>query len=324
MRNKCNIRFLHRTVKDFIESWQIWDEIVKTSPDFDPYLHLCKAMVLQVKTWDTTMLPERHLRAFVKMGLVYASESTKRSHKTLIPLLDCLESCVYIMSTKLKVTWNHLEPRPLPGHRILLPWAIELDLSFWVQHLLDKGQPIESRAGLKSYLSFAIDQATIRDGDENNDYLRTHIPPRSHILSYLTPIRKRCLKLLLERGISPYRRQDDEPFWKTLCFRIAQSCSDSNGEYYKLDYLLDVADIIKNYGADISLLGRVISWSEVCRLRHMKDSTKLRLCELLSVQSVDQYQPSHSHRLYRLARIRNNRRRFKDRRKMQSRGGHAV
>ncbi|RSL82872.1 hypothetical protein CEP51_004869, partial [Fusarium floridanum] len=62
--------------------------------------------------------------------------------------------------------WPYLDPQPgRSNYCILLPWALQLDLDFWVRHLLDEGHPIESREGFNSYLSFTLDPRIFTDVD---------------------------------------------------------------------------------------------------------------------------------------------------------------
>lgn len=318
------MQYLHRTVKDFIEQEHVWERIVQTSPAFDPYLSLCKAMVLEAKTWDPTRVLPRHLCNFVQLALRYASAASNNSHGMLIPLLDSLEK---IVSARFQpqFDWKHLDAKPEQRHHcLILPWALQLDLDFWVKHLLDHGHPVESREGFSSYLSFTMDPGSFTDVDQE-------LSRNARVLNGRKPVRERCLRLLLDRGASIYRRQGEEPLWKYVCFEIARCCSilvshRPKAAYKRLsdeeimnmkndiNHWVDAILILREHGIDISLLCRLIPKSTFARMRHSHGLDLTRLQTVLIVEAQALPGVSNSPRLLRLSKLNDRRKRLRDRR----------
>ncbi|KAG4274688.1 hypothetical protein FPRO04_09052 [Fusarium proliferatum] len=53
----CKVQYLHRTVKDFIETPETWDWLTAMSKEsFDPCIALAKSYLLQLKTMDTSQI----------------------------------------------------------------------------------------------------------------------------------------------------------------------------------------------------------------------------------------------------------------------------
>jgi len=67
------VQYLHRTVKDFLESPKVWAKITgATQNDFNPNLALCKSFVTQVKTLPSETVSQDDFKMMVKWCLRYA------------------------------------------------------------------------------------------------------------------------------------------------------------------------------------------------------------------------------------------------------------
>lgn len=301
-----------------------WNKIVQASSNFDPYFSLTKAMVLEVKKWDPKRVFERHLRAFVKLALIYASATTDKHHAQLIQLLNCLERILSALFRQGNFDWKHLNSGQSKTHRLLLPWAIKLDLHFWVQHLLENGQPAEPREGCKSYLSFALDCGAFLE--EDLKIPKDSIPSKHFESSNRNPIPNRCLRLLLSYGASPYWRQDEEPLWKYICSEMSKCCWEFiHGESDKFNCLMDAAIIFMEYGADVSSMCRFIPNSVLHELRTLRGTSTRgtsikRFMGLLNTDTCihESSRALNSPRLLRLSKVRKSYRRKRERQKLAS------
>ncbi|CAG9954438.1 unnamed protein product [Clonostachys rosea f. rosea IK726] len=89
------IKYLHRVVKDYIESPHIWDWIVSmSSVRFDPNLSLCKANILQFKGLDPLSLSMSEFWFHAEMAIKYAVRcmDVEGNVREVIELLDEVDS----------------------------------------------------------------------------------------------------------------------------------------------------------------------------------------------------------------------------------------
>jgi hypothetical protein len=70
---EATVQYLHRTVKDFLESPAVWDRVLEVGPKgYNPRLALCSAFVLQLKNLDPRMLGRHIFWYHVKLCINYA------------------------------------------------------------------------------------------------------------------------------------------------------------------------------------------------------------------------------------------------------------
>ncbi|KAK7222458.1 hypothetical protein V2G26_010461 [Clonostachys chloroleuca] len=89
------IKYIHRVVKDYIESPHIWDWIVSmSSVRFDPNLSLCKANILQFKGLDPLSLSMSEFWFHAEMAIKYAVRcmNVEGNVREVIELLDEVDS----------------------------------------------------------------------------------------------------------------------------------------------------------------------------------------------------------------------------------------
>ncbi|CAH0058287.1 unnamed protein product [Clonostachys solani] len=89
------IKYLHRVVKDYIESPHIWDWIVSmSSVRFDPNVSLCKANILQFKGLDPLSLSMSEFWFHAEMAIKYAVRcmNVEGNVREVIELLDEVDS----------------------------------------------------------------------------------------------------------------------------------------------------------------------------------------------------------------------------------------
>ncbi|KAM5362285.1 hypothetical protein ACJZ2D_012640 [Fusarium nematophilum] len=129
LTSQCHVQYLHRTVKDFVESPVLWDSvIVGKTPGFDPQLSLTKALILEVITWDRRTSSAEYLDALICESLVWASRVSWESQQTAIELLDTLEHIVAQLRTKMENRAILPSLEMSPGIPLLLPLALQLNL----------------------------------------------------------------------------------------------------------------------------------------------------------------------------------------------------
>ena len=67
------VQYLHRTVKDFLETPQVWDRIMLACPrTYDPYLAMCRSFVAQLKCLDPGSTGTEAFRRIVRKFIQYA------------------------------------------------------------------------------------------------------------------------------------------------------------------------------------------------------------------------------------------------------------
>jgi hypothetical protein len=102
------VAYLHRTVRDFLESPQIKARIIGMAGVFCPFTSLIRSNVLMIKSWDASTSRWHQIDQHVIHGLRYACEADKAA--TLEgELLDEMRRCVRIIDADCLST-IHLDP----------------------------------------------------------------------------------------------------------------------------------------------------------------------------------------------------------------------
>jgi len=276
MRNQCQVQYLHRTVKDFIEQKDTWNALTQSTPAFDPYVSLYKALVLEVKAFDFAALTVDNLREFVYKAMLYASVARPAGHPNLDLLLDSLNRFVSSLLKRQDIIFDPLDPRVPDGHSVLFPIAIQKDLDFWVKDLLDRGHPLPSPKHFKPYISFAIEKKT-PEFSIGIDYDGKRIDHCG--------VSKRRLRLLLSRGASLYEKQNDLPFWKYARLEVVEICmvlaASSYGDSFRR--WMDAIEIMAEYGADIFSMQNLIPDRKLKEIERIRPEEIKRLREVLKM-----------------------------------------
>lgn len=209
------VQYLHRTVKDFVQKPEVWREILAmTMVPFDPYTILCKGYLIEAKTTQLSLTSPKDLWRVITRALGYASKATTESHASLIPLLDELNRVTTLHSNQLVQGSKKDFPTAIPGHAILFPAALQLDLSFWVEELLNRGHPIIREKSEKPYILEALEFEETKSGlgwldPESISSVPTFDSPR----------------LLLERGADPHEKYRGRKVWHHIQDQLMEKIS---------------------------------------------------------------------------------------------------
>lgn len=200
------VRYLHRTVRDYLEQENVWTTIIALTrnSDFNPNVSLLKSCLLQLKTSpieNTKTLPDTIWRC-AALGLEHCREAELKQDPAYIALLDQLD---------LVMTW-HAESKgsTYPGH-----WArhylAEYDLEDYERPIgwADSIMTIAVEYGLCSYLEYKFRQtsnapfenAAEKPGRPLLDYAVSQNPTkqRYHITAEVVAV-------LLQHGANPNLR----------------------------------------------------------------------------------------------------------------------
>ena len=87
------MQYLHRTVKDFLETPQVWDRIILAGPrNYDPYLALCRSFIAQLKCLDpgsSTLAFKVTVKTFMRYAsLVQDRLEEGQSAQSFVSLID--------------------------------------------------------------------------------------------------------------------------------------------------------------------------------------------------------------------------------------------
>ena len=91
---EATVQYLHRTVKDFLETPKVWDRIMLACPrTYDPYLAMCRSFVSQLKCMDPGSTGTEAFQRTVRRVMLYAHSVQNRleegqSTQSLISLMD--------------------------------------------------------------------------------------------------------------------------------------------------------------------------------------------------------------------------------------------
>jgi len=255
LATQCQVQYLHRTVKDFIETEALWkDVILSATPGFDPHLSLLKALTLDITTWDRRTSSAEHLGASICEALCWASAVDPQNHQFAIEILDALDKVVGELERDIKVLRILPSLTLSPGQPHLLPIALRLNMDWWVRHLLSRGCPASPQHPFRPYTFFTVDKI-----------------PFVHCPKNLTPpaLSKpslECMRLLVDFGASIYERNEDEmPFWKHVRFEFRAACNKTaytnlnSDEEQDFEYWSSIVEMLVRLGADTWLLDALFS-----------------------------------------------------------------
>lgn len=284
----ATVQYLHRTVKDFLETPKIWSWLsASRTCRCDPYLSLTKAFLGQLK-----FNPERELKSddvasrntiaeAISDCLFYAMRVEQYSDETLVALLDSLDQTAAQLSAKssqkdVKESGTYLskfqnsqnisehsrleflnEPhwvRKLcetgndPGGCTLLSLAAKLNIYAYVNAKANQGCLVQQDTGIRSLLMDAIVPTA-----QN----RLPKPPGPFP-------NKRMVQLLLEKGADPNQSMEKILVGKNPSIKLslltpweyvlAQQCDDPQEDHW-----LDIASIFLKFNASLDPI-RALKW----------------------------------------------------------------
>lgn len=92
MQKSSKVQYLHRTVKDFVESRAVWTELTKAP--FDPHVSFCKAYALHSKFFETAAGNARDRRLHMAQAIKHAQQASMTSNQSLLMILERLGAVV--------------------------------------------------------------------------------------------------------------------------------------------------------------------------------------------------------------------------------------
>ena len=222
------VQYLHRTVKDFLESPKVWSRILgATQNGYNPYLALCRSCVLQLKCMDPSWLDEISFLDNVKKCLQHAYLAQENLDggdvpRGLIVVLDELDSAAakliespewnpnwlrrsnnteYIGSHRLaQPNWTNLLPYEKFPIQNFLSLAVRLGLYFYVEDKVNEGCLVIQQDGVWSLLLDAI----AFDMEVSTFFVCGPM------------VNLKVTGLLLSRGADPNWKFQTATLWKTL------------------------------------------------------------------------------------------------------------
>jgi hypothetical protein len=300
------VQYLHRTLKDYIEQPEIWNQICATTPSFSPHASLCKAYALEIKGIDYNIshdyennedtLEEIQCRIpeLVADAMYICALADIRQSKSLIYVLDALD-----MILTRKFTPKHrFQAAQVPLRPpLMMSLAIRYDLHFWIEELLKRGHPPSlSQTGPPLILiALDIDDFLELPGmplDMNWERQRIRHRPSSM-----------CLEALLSHGADPCEEYEGSTVWSYFVDKFAEIMEDPQILEDFAGYLintfkdsetcifrewLDIAEIFISYAASISLfrhkvLPLVHEFARYYGDLYRKSGDLQRLCQILEI-----------------------------------------
>ena len=165
------VQYLHRTVKDFLETPQVWDRIMLACPrTYDPYLALCRSFVAQLKCLGRPTGTKAFYRT-VRRIMFYAYSVQDRleegqSAQSLVSLMDELDRTATNLhnASDMEPSWHDkfLSDVYLPtyqdarGRLTFLSLAVRLGLHTYVEAKVHHGCLAHSNLSVGPLLSDAI------------------------------------------------------------------------------------------------------------------------------------------------------------------------
>ena len=196
------VQYLHRTVKDFLETPQVWDRIILACPrTYDPYLAMCRSFVAQVKCLDPGSTEAAAFQQTVSRVIFYAQSVQGRleegqSAQSLVSLMDEFDRTATNLhkASGIECSWpsKFLSDVPLPVRQAAGSRLTFLSLAV--------------RLGLYTYVEAKVhDGCLAHDNDALMLLLRDAIKP--HVAFCKHPIKRnqsvKMVKMLLEHGADP-------------------------------------------------------------------------------------------------------------------------
>ena len=197
------VQYLHRTVKDFLETPQVWDRIMLACPrTYDPYLAMCRSFVAQLKCLDPGSTGTKALPRTVKWVMLYAQSVQGRleegqSTQSFVSLMDEFERTATKIhkATSKGLSWPHevfsdlvFRDAPVTSGLTFLSLAIRLGLHTYVEAKVRHGCLSHDDHGVVPLLGDAIKP-------------RVDLGPEGVWFYPISSIK--MVKMLLEHGADP-------------------------------------------------------------------------------------------------------------------------
>lgn len=199
------VQYLHRTVKDFLESPQVWTRIMLACPcTYDPYLALCGSFVAQLKCQDPGSAHTEAFQRTVRRVMLYAHSVQDgllqgQSAQSLVSLMDEVDRTATKLhnASDIEPSWpikflsdlSYRSDQAAPTRLTFLSLAVRLGLHTYVEAKVHHGCLVHNNLDVVPLLSDVI--GSCRE-------LREHF-------STDTIMSVKMVKMLLTHGADPDR-----------------------------------------------------------------------------------------------------------------------
>lgn len=253
---------MHRTLKDYIEQPEVWNEICSAAPLFNPYASLCKACALEIKgincntsdkyddNKDIVEDIQRRILELTYYAMYICTRAGDCQSKPLIYVLDALDATV---ARKLKLTPSCRIAEVPISSPLMISLAIRHDLYFWVEELLNRGHPTTLSQPEAPFIFFAVDIGNclkLPGMPLDMDWGWGEVHPPSLM----------CLETLLSHGADPCEEHEGATAWSFLIYtfskllRDVMSPEDSEDFRALVGECVEVTKVFISHGVSIPLL----------------------------------------------------------------------
>ncbi|RDL35942.1 uncharacterized protein BP5553_06554 [Venustampulla echinocandica] len=240
------VEFLHRTVKDFLETPSIWNRILSQSaPNFDVDISLMRSYLLQLKTLHGTEWAEEIFGKYTGEFMEFAAGAEGRSDDMQLSLLDSFfetattlwklrpqdENAKRLGQVKLQHDWVEMVP-PQRNVVCCLSLAASFGLRQYVENSLARYSPLHMPQLSRSIVYFAAVPAPL--------YLSPRLP------------NTKLVAFLLESGANPNQPYGGSSVWKYILKYVCENCKRLCMSEHReiLISLIEVMRLLVEAGAD--------------------------------------------------------------------------
>lgn len=284
---KYRVDFLHRTVKDFLQTHDM-QEMLKSraAANFDARVSLCRIFLAQIKAlpFETGIGDQlNNLFALVDQLMYYAGEVELHNLESQVTLLDELDRFISIHATDMTSHWTNARD-PLNElfeeyeEKTFLASAIQARLRLYVtQKLNNQPRLLHEKKG-RPLLDYA---------------LRPTMVTPVELPYQVTNIDSDMVRFLLSKGANP-NQQLNIYDWRTVWDLFLLSCHENAKKHDvpRYNQVYEVAEMLIRGGADPDLRCDIgITSSTTARYKRSVETA-----EILSVSKIlDSALPNHKH-----------------------------
>lgn len=256
------VDFLHRTVRDFLKTKDMYNLLQSRTKNFDPTVSLCRILLSELK-----VIPKPShfsgpgaIREMVWELLYYAFEVESKAKSADVAMIDEVER---VLSTHMsscevgrKAISNSAKSRRKYNRRDFIVMAVEAQLIFYTREALFRQRPL-----LKTYRKPLLDYALQLPTQNQLD--------RPFQVSSINP---EIVSLLLELGADPNEFVGLEGNKGSVWARYLQQCYKNPRGYYTQHgkEMCQVTELLLKHGADPEIIvevevngGQVVKWWRV-------------------------------------------------------------